>query len=665
MRRTPPVWAFLAFVLLRSTTTPAQEKSNEMKTYDEVGSLVSLLFSDDESNKIKSAVRLGKLHASYAVPSLTQALSDPSKDVRRAVVTALGETATAASAKALAGAAVKDDDPQVRAAAIAALTKLHIDAAYQGCVTVLQSSKDETVKTAALTCIKTWNEPHQALPPPLSLPKGQKEPKPKKPKAVKEKKPEKEPTPKVKPVPVPVEPKESVVIEQVSEIKEPSAYGKTGAGLKGEIITEFPESAEGEGEAAVTPPMLSKKDELEVPSEEAYVALKTMSPGIAHCMEAYDVASDTLKIKVLVTPGGKLGHLYVLGDVSAGAEQCVKTIIEGLEFPPFKASYVVDHEYHRTVAEEPAATVDLMKEEDIFPAAPPRTAAFIPLELNDLGTDSVERVIFAVPHSTGGVAFTLSGEYVIRHVVGLGLELNAGSGTYTSDGYDGEALKEKAVFGNLALFVRAAGSKRFEKFTLSGGANLFFYTPTATRGAYRDDYDFYGADGKLKAGTYASQIGYYRLERFYPNINKASRLFIRPDVGFALGNDMLRMQIETGFNILVLGTGTYGGEAIDASNVILIHFGAGFYYVPVSILQLSLEFTWIKDLDGRLYEDASGSNNELRSPGGEFFATPAATLSLPLGKGSATMTLGFRIPAGEISAIMSNFIWVMGAGYGW
>jgi hypothetical protein len=659
------VWTCLAFALLRSTTAAAQEKTDEMKKYEEVGSLVSLLFSDDESIKIKSAVRLGKLHASYAVASLAQALSDPSKDVRKAVVAALGETATAASAKALAGAAVKDDDPQVRAAAIAALTKLHIDAAYKGCVTVLQSSKDEIVKTAALMCIKTWNEPHQTPPPPLSLPKGQKEPKPKKPKAVKEKKPEKEPKPKVKPVPAPVEPQESVVIEKVSEIKEPSAYGKTEAGLKGEIITEFPESTEEEDKAAVTPPMLSKKDELEVPSEEAYVALKTMSPGMTHCMDAYDVASDTLKIKVLVTPGGKLGHLYVLGDVSAGAEQCIKTIIEGLEFPPFKASYVIDHEYHRTAAEEPAATADLMKEEDIFPAAAPKTAAFIPLELNYLGTDSVERVIFAVPHSTGGVAFTLSGEYVIKHVVGLGLELNAGSGTYTRDDYDGEELKEKAVLGNLAFFIRAAGSKRFEKFTLSGGANLFFYTPTATRGAYHDDYERYGADGKLLAGVYASQIGYYRLERFYPNINKASRLFIRPDVSFALGNDMLRMQIETGFNILALGTGSYEGEEADASNVILFHLGAGFYYVPVKILQLSLEFTWIKDLDGTLYENAHDSTNSLRSPGGEFFATPAATLSLPLGKGSATMTLGFRIPAGEISATMSNFIWVMGAGYGW
>jgi hypothetical protein len=326
---------------------------------------------------------------------------------------------------------------------------------------------------------------------------------------------------------------------------------------------------------------------------------------------------------------------------------------------------VVDHEYHRTVSEEPTATADLMKEEDIFPAAPPKTAAFIPLELNGLGTDSVERVIFAVPHSTGGVAFTLSGEYVIKHVVGLGLELNAGSGTYRQLEFGEGELREKALFGNLALFIRAAGSKRFEKFTLSGGANLFFYTPTATRGTYRDGDDGYGPDGKLQAGVYASQIGYYRLERFYPNINKASRLFIRPDVGFSIGNDMIRMQIETGFNILVLGSGTYGGESVDASNVILIHLGAGFFYVPVSLLQLSLEFTWIKDLDGRLYENATGAYGSLRSPGGELFATPAATLRLPLGRGSATMTLGFRIPAGEISAAMSNFIWVMGAGYGW
>jgi len=650
----------------------AQEKIDEDAVYDEVSSLVTLLLSESESIRAKAAVRLGKLRAAYSVGALAGALGDPSKKVRLAAVGSLGQIATPASAKALAEASKADKDPDVRLAAVGALTALHIEAAYQGCVSVLQKSADEAVKKAALGCLKKWNEPYTPLPKPLPLPKGKKEPKAEKPEEVK-KEAVKEPKPeKVKKVKIKEKPSTETTegkptfVEKVNEIKEPPAYEvKKKEEEKPEIMTEFPEDSV---EEKVKPPMLSKQDELEVPNEEAYVTLKTVRSRVADCMMQHKVPGESLKVKVLVTPGGSLGHLYVLGEASLSAESCIKDAIGSLEFPPFKSSYVVDHEYQKGVGPEEPPLPGLMKEEDVFQVPSKRKGQFIPLELSCLGRESVERVLFSVPHSTGGVSFTLSGEYVIKKVFGLGLELNAGSGTYGLYEYD-STRKEKPLFGNLALIMRTAGAKEFPKLKLLYGARLALYTPTASRGGYA--YDSYpdGADATLSAGAYASQIDYYHVERLYPNVNRSSRIFIRPDFGLAIGTDSILMQVELGFDIMVMGTAQYedlyGTYNVDAGNVYLIHIGSGFYYLPIRMLQLSLEVTWIRDLGGRLYEYSDEPRASLRTPEGEFLVTPAVTLSLPLGRGNATMTLGFRLPTGDISNIMSNFIWVMGAGLTW
>jgi hypothetical protein len=559
-------------------------------------------------------------------------------------------------------------------AAVESLTALHIESAYQGCVSVLQKSSDDTVKKAALGCLKKWNEPAKPLPKALPLPAGKKAPKGVTPEEVKKEavKEEKVKPEKVKKVKGKKKPSEKEAeetpsfVEKVHEIKEPPAYEiQKKTEDKPEIMTEFPEETV---EEKIKPPMLSKKDELEVPSEEAYVALEAARSRVAVCMRKHEVPGESLKVKVLITPGGSLGHLYVLGDASLSAETCIKEAIGTLEFPPFKSSYVVDHEYQRTVEAEESPLMGLMKEEDIFQAPEKRKGFYIPIELNPIGRESVERVFFNVPHSTGGVSFTLSAEYVIKKIFGIGLELNAGSGTYSPDAY-ATRRNEKSLFGNLALIMRVAGSKEFPRLKLLYGASLALYTPTSSRGEFGDNYtDF--ADSTLKAGAYASQINYYRLERLYPNINRSSRVFLRPDFGIALGTEHVLMQVELGFDLMVMGTAQYedpyGTYSADADNIYFVHMGSGFYYLPIRMLQLSLEITWIRDIGGKLYEFSDDpTNRAIRSPEGELFVTPALTLGLPLGRALATMTMGFRIPTGDISDIMSNFIWVMGAGLSW
>jgi hypothetical protein len=672
MTKWPFALCLTAALLIPDLPARGQEAGDENAVYDEVSTLVTLLLSESDSIRAKAAVRLGKLRASYSVEALAAALDDPSGKVRMAVVGSLGQIVTPASAKALTGAAAGDKDPDVKLAAVEALTRLHIETAYQGCVSVLQKSADDAVKKAALGCLKKWNEPYAPLPKPLPLPKGKKVPKGVAPEEVKKEAlkeaekaaPVKEKKVKEKKKPAVKAPEEKPSFaEKVNEIKEPPGYEvkKKEEEGKPEIMTEFPEEAV---EEKVKPPMLSEKDELEVPSEEAYVALQAARAGVAACMTKHKVPGETLKVKVLITPGGSLGHLYVLGDASLSAETCIKDAIAALEFPPFKSSYVVDHEYQRTVGALEPTLPGLMKEEDIFQAPEKKKGFFLPLELNPIGRESVERVLFSVPHSTGGVSFTLSGEYVIKKVFGIGVELNAGSGTHVSY-EDDYARKEKPLFGNLALVMRAAGAKEFPRLKILYGASLALYTPTASRGGY-EDY----SDPTLVSGVYASQINYYRLERLYPNINRSSRVFIRPDFGLALGTDIIHMQVELGFDLMVMGTAeyedAYGTYSVDAGNVYLVHIGSGFYYLPISVLQLSLEITWIRDIGGRLYEYSDNPSSEpITSPGGEFFVTPAVTLGLPLGKARATMTMGFRIPTGDITNVMSNFIWVMGAGLTW
>ena len=81
------------------------------------------------------------------------------------------EPSEAESLDAKAAALFGDPVPQT------AFRGFDIESAYQGCVSVLQKSSDDTVKKAALGCLKKWNEPAKPLPKALPLPAGKKVPK--------------------------------------------------------------------------------------------------------------------------------------------------------------------------------------------------------------------------------------------------------------------------------------------------------------------------------------------------------------------------------------------------------------------------------------------------------------------------------------------------------
>ena len=665
---------FIAGVLILACiprSLPAQVqpvKKNEI-IYNKVVGLIGKLASQTEQEKIKAAKKLGKIRAAYSVAALKEALKDPSIQVRLAIVDALGQIATAASAKTLVLAAGKDSSEEVQVAAVGALSALHMEASYQGCVSLV-ASKNEKTKQAALDCVRQWNKPHTTLKKPIALPKGKKEPKLAKPKQAqkepqpqeketgkKKKKKKKEPEkgsffeeslgPQVKPKSL------SIIIDypgtkgkklSIKEIKEEESQPE-GLQIK-EIIDEYPMD-----EPTLPPPALSEKAKIEFPDEEAFVTLHGSSQDVLHCLADTGKHGRALKVKILITPGGHLGHLYVLTDTSVEEQRCIKTVISQLEFPPFKSSYIVSHEFK---SEQSRAPSGLLKEEEIYPPPGKKKHDFLTVDLSSLSKQPLLGTSFAVPSGKGGLAFILTGEYVFKKIFGLGLELNAGSGI--SVDYEGQGGVEEALFGNLGIFARLAGEKKFEKIHIRYGGKLSIYLPTASKGSYEYDVEVEAslAENRLRAHVYASKIDYYRIERYYPNINSSSALFLRPDFGFALGTDRFLLQLELGFDFLLLK---------DSTNMAMIHIAAGLYFFPIEFLQTSLELTWINPVYGRLYENPESPSTSLRAPGGEFCITPAVTFFIPLPRGSAFVGIGARVPTGDINATLGNFTWVANAGW--
>ena len=139
---------------------------------------------------------------------------------------------------------------------------------------------------------------------------------------------------------------------------------------------------------------------------------------------------------------------------------------------------------------------------------------------------------------------------------------------------------------------------------------------------------------------------------------------------FALGTDKFLLQLELGFDFLLLTDGTYEGEYGDeystgSTNMVMIHIGAGMYFFPVEFLQTSIELTWINPVHGRLYENAQSPSTSLRSPGGELCLTPALTFFIPLPKGNVYVGIGARVPTGDINSTLGNFTWIANAGWRW
>ncbi len=679
----------LAFIPRGLPAQDQPEKKNEI-IYNEVVELIGQLTSQSDKEKIKAANKLGKIRAAYSVAALKEALKDPSIQVRLAIVDALGQIATAASAKALAKEARDDASEEVQVAAVEALSALQVEASYQGCVSLVQSSKKEKTKQAALDCIRKWNQSHAALTKPIALPKGKKEPRLAKPKQAQEepppqemetgkkkKKKKKEPEkgsffegslgPQVKPKSL------TILVDypgtkgkelSIKEIKEEESQPE-GLQIK-EIIDEYPMD-----EPTLPPPAFSEKEKIEFPDEEAFVTLHASSQDVLRCLAGSGKHGRALKVKILITPGGHMGRLYVLTDTNVEEQRCIKTVISQLEFPPFKSSYIVSHEFKsEQYTTDEILPSGLLKEAEIYPQPGKKKHDFLTVDISSLGKQPLLGTSFAVPTSKGGLAFILTGEYVFRKIFGLGLELNAGSGI--SVDYEGQGGVEEALFGNLGIFARLAGEKKFEKIHIRYGGKLSIYLPTASKGSYEYDVgeQVFMAENRLRANVYASKIDYYRIERYYPNINSSSAFFLRPDFGFALGTDRFLLQLELGFDFLLLTDATYEDEYGDgystgSTNMVMIHIGAGMYFFPIEFLQASIELTWINPVHGRLYENPESPSTSLRAPGGELCITPAVTFFIPLPRGNAFVGIGARVPTGDINSTLGSFTWIANAGWRW
>ena len=667
---------FACFFSIEAKTDTDKEKipeNEDEKIYNEVKELLYNLLYGDEQTKINAGNRLGQIRASYSVRGLEKALLDPSLKVKETVINALGKIPTPASTTALKTFAKKEDEEvSLRIFAVERLAEMFIDSSYKACLEVLETSKNSLVKKAALSCLKAWNKPHSSLPEPLPLPAGKKEPEiVEKQKSSEELKPilEKEKkgikdTKKKKQE----QQEKQTQAEKIEELKTPSVFMPKPPKIeKWGIITEFPQeekSTEQKQEAV-----------LDVPREEAYVTFDVLRNQVISCLKSHGIQPDRIKVKVIINASGKVKETLLPADIDESISKCIKDIFAETDFPPFITDYDVEHEY--ILKKTPRATLKnnlIFEEKDVFPEterkAKPTENQLYTLELSHIGDKKEAWVDFSIPHSIGGLIFTASGEYIFKKILGVSIEVSAGSGIY-QDEY-AEEKNEKPVMGNLGLGLRLLKTKMYKKAEFNYSLRLLTYFPTASKGNYllRNVYNEGGADKNLLASVYISQIDYYHIERAFPDINESIPFSLRPDFGFSLQIQKIKLQTEFGFDFIMMRDFTYKSEyedekIIEVPNIIMTHLGAGFYILPVNILQIAIEATYIKEINGELFSNPENPSSSLRSPEGELFITPSFTIKVNTGSGEAVAGIGIRLPAGEIASQIANFILVTRCGFFW
>lgn len=297
-------------------------------------------------------------------------------------------------------------------------------------------------------------------------------------------------------------------------------------------------------------------------------------------------------------------------------------------------------------------------------------AVFVPplaLDLWNLQGGSLVdyRLVTASTGSRTGrmVSMRIAGEWVGRWI-GVGGAIGFG-GASTSESATGI---ESWTAGNLSLWFRHLGSRELGKVTLTWGAALTLSLPTASHIPVPTD-DSLGP--RYHAAAAAHYASYYQHGLNYPDLENSFKAAVRPDLDIGLVVGPVTLQLELGFDAIVLGETRVPstGEKKDLTDVGMMHMGLGLTVRPLRWLQVSMEITSVFELGGtsmatRVF-DAELAGRPAHS---EAFVTPAVTLLLPVrSEGTIHLLMGVRVPLGDVGSASGPMrldpMFVMAAGF--
>ncbi len=335
-------------------------------------------------------------------------------------------------------------------------------------------------------------------------------------------------------------------------------------------------------------------------------------------------------------PYGPSSFSAILSGASSDID--VENPYDGIHFPLATSSAVL-----LAIQAPPLPDITMSPVSMIF--APP-----LALELWDLHTGSwvgFETATASTGVGTGRMtSMMISGEWAWRFL-GAGATIPFG----VASGPDGGG-REVWLAGNIGLWLRHKGSRDLGAVTLRWGAAMTLNIPSGSRIPAPDDGTL---DLRTRAATSLLYGQYYQHGTSYPDLENSFRTSVRPDLDIAVIIGPLALQLEMGFDFIVLGKGLDPdtGASRDLPEVSLLHVGLGAYLRPIGFLQASLEITSVIQLSGtslitrRFDRDLMG-----RPAGSEAFIAPGLALLVPLrSAGTLHLTVALRVPLGDIAAV--------------
>ncbi len=302
------------------------------------------------------------------------------------------------------------------------------------------------------------------------------------------------------------------------------------------------------------------------------------------------------------------------------------------------------------------------------PPPPPPAPPTLTLSLWDLTPASFvsfEAATASVDDSSGrATVMQIRGGYSGEHLAGGAIIPFAGGASVDPSGGF-----EEWIFGNLGLWVRYAGSMDLGRATLSLAGALTMHVPSGDNVTWSDfgtDPDYFPSMGAL----YAT---YYQHGLMYPDLEDSFKVSLRPDFDIAVAVGPLSFQLELGFDFIVLGKARDRGDPTwmrGLKDLVMFHLGFGARVNPVPWLQLFVELESTVEVTGRSAETwlfDSGFAGE--RAGSEALITPGVSVLVPVGGNTAHLTLGLRVPLGEIGSMAGPMqlgpILVLQTGFRW
>ncbi|MBW2260849.1 MAG: HEAT repeat domain-containing protein [Deltaproteobacteria bacterium] len=299
------------------------------------------------------------------------------------------------------------------------------------------------------------------------------------------------------------------------------------------------------------------------------------------------------------------------------------------------------------------------------PFAPPALTLAL-WDLTPASSVSFETATASVDNGTGrATVMQIRGGYSGDHLgAGAVIPFAGGASVDPGGGF------EEWVFGNLGLWVRYTGAKELGSVTLSYAGAFTMHLPSGDDVTWSDfgtDPDYFTSMGAL----YAT---YYNQGLMYPDLEDSFKVSLRPDFDLGVAVGPLSFQLELGFDFIVLGKARAGSGLTwmkDLQDLVMFHLGLGAYVRPTSWLQLFVELESAIEVSGRSAQtwlfDRSFSGD---GAGSEVFITPGVSVLLPMGgKNAAHLTLGLRVPLGEIGSSAGPMqlgpILVLQSGFRW